>query len=227
MSTINDAGHGGTDPGAVANGVQEKVWALEASEYVNKRLNELGIKSTQTRSTDEGMTNTERTNRVKNSGAMICLSHHFNAGGGEGVETIHSIHSNPELATKIAHAIRDAGQRFRRVFSRQGSNGDYYFMHRMTGSVQTIIIEYGFLDNLSDVNKLKSKEYREKLYEAVVKVMCEHYKVAYKPIQATEKQSATNTLYRVQVGAFGVKENAEKLAKELKTKGYNTYIVQD
>lgn len=33
-------------------------------------------------------------------------------------------------------------------------------------------------------------------------------------------------LYRVQVGAFKVKENADKLEKELKSKGYNTYIVK-
>lgn len=32
-------------------------------------------------------------------------------------------------------------------------------------------------------------------------------------------------LYRVQVGAFGVKENAERLAEELKKKGYSAIIV--
>ena len=33
-------------------------------------------------------------------------------------------------------------------------------------------------------------------------------------------------LYRVQTGAFSVKSNADKLAAELKKKGFNTYIVQ-
>jgi N-acetylmuramoyl-L-alanine amidase len=35
---------------------------------------------------------------------------------------------------------------------------------------------------------------------------------------------APQTLWVVQVGAFGVKANAEKLAKELKDKGYDTLI---
>jgi hypothetical protein len=33
-------------------------------------------------------------------------------------------------------------------------------------------------------------------------------------------------LYKVQVGAFSVKENAEKLLAELKAKGYNGFIVE-
>lgn len=37
----------------------------------------------------------------------------------------------------------------------------------------------------------------------------------------------TKKLYRVQVGAFSSKANAEKLAKELKGKGYSTIIKQD
>jgi len=32
-------------------------------------------------------------------------------------------------------------------------------------------------------------------------------------------------IYRVQVGAFAVKESADRFATELKTKGYNTIVV--
>lgn len=39
-------------------------------------------------------------------------------------------------------------------------------------------------------------------------------------------QSGKNTMYRVQMGAFRNKENAERLAKELNDKGYETYIVE-
>ena len=40
---VIDAGHGGSDPGAVANGLREKDFTLEAANYIYKRLNELGI----------------------------------------------------------------------------------------------------------------------------------------------------------------------------------------
>lgn len=41
------------------------------------------------------------------------------------------------------------------------------------------------------------------------------------------KTGTTKKLYRVQVGAFSSKANAERLAKELKAKGYSTIIKQD
>lgn len=41
-----------------------------------------------------------------------------------------------------------------------------------------------------------------------------------------DPQPETDTLYRVQTGAFAVKANADKLAAELKAKGFDTYIVR-
>lgn len=40
----------------------------------------------------------------------------------------------------------------------------------------------------------------------------------------SEKKEEANVIYRVQVGAFGKKENAEAMAAELKAKGYDTII---
>lgn len=176
---IQDGGHGGIDGGAAFNGHVEKVYALEAAAYVNRRLNALGIKSSMTRTSDVYLDSVPRTNIIKQSRAKVCLSHHFNAGGGDGTETIHSINSNGKLATLIAKSIAAAGVNFRRVFSRKGSNGDYYYMHRMTGNVQTVIVEYEFLDG-PDNAKLKDKAFREKLYEGTVKAVCEYENVTYK-----------------------------------------------
>lgn len=41
----------------------------------------------------------------------------------------------------------------------------------------------------------------------------------------TPSESNTQTLYRVQVGAFSVKANAERLLNDLKSKGYDGFIV--
>jgi N-acetylmuramoyl-L-alanine amidase len=221
---IQDAGHGGIDPGAVANGQQEKVWTLEAALYINGRLNALGISSGVTRSKDMTLDSEERTKIVRNSGAVYCLSHHFNAGGGEGVETIHSIHSSNVVASKIANYISDVGMKFRKVFTRKLLSGkDYYYMHRDTGKVQTVIIEYGFLDNKYDYSKLKNSVFRHRLYEAVVKAVCEIESTPYSPTEIKH----VKTLYKVQVGAFADKENAQRLSKELQNKGYKTIIVEE
>lgn len=85
---VVDAGHGGVDPGAVANGLQEKDFTLEAALYMYDRFNELGIPVKLTRDTDETLSKTERVNRILNAFGnnenVIVLSNHINAGGGEG-----------------------------------------------------------------------------------------------------------------------------------------------
>lgn len=175
-----DAGHGGDDPGAVGNGLVEKNLTLQISNYQYARFQALGIPAALTRTTDVTLTPSQRTKLVRDSGAKYCISNHINAGGGEGVEAIYSIFSSAKLATMLAQAVADCGMKFRRVFTRSGTGGkDYYFMHRETGSVETIILEYGFIDNATDAQKLKDnwKEYAE----AVVKAFCVFLGMPYTP----------------------------------------------
>lgn len=166
---IVDPGHGGSDPGAVGFGKCERDWTLDVAKYVASRLNELGIKTVLTRTTDKTLDSVARTNTVKQSGAKYCLSLHYNAGGGEGVETIHSIYASDKIARAIAEEIHKEGMPFRRVFSKRGKNGDYYYMHRMTGSVETVIIEFGFIDNKKDFERMNTQEKRFNLAEAAVR----------------------------------------------------------
>lgn len=63
--------------------------------------------------------------------------------------------------------------------------------------------------------------------EAICKGICEYFGVTYKA-PATPKPATpttSNVLYRVQVGAYSVKANAERMQKELKSKGYDAIIV--
>ena len=65
----------------------------------------------------------------------------------------------------------------------------------------------------------------EKIGEAIAKGVCNYYGVKYVAAKATTTTATTGKIYRVQVGAFSKKENAEKLKKELEAKGYDTIIV--
>ena len=82
---VIDAGHGGDDPGASGNGIIEKEYTLRISEYIYNRLRELGFDVKMTRTTDETISPTERVSRVLNafgnSGDVIVVSNHINAGG--------------------------------------------------------------------------------------------------------------------------------------------------
>src|SRR5690625_4300567 len=187
---IIDPGHGGKDPGGGSNHLwKEKDKALKISKYQQNRFKELGVSVVMTRTSDVYLDSNPRAKKVRESGAKYCISNHINAGGGEGAETIHSIHTDGKLANLILDEIVSEGQRKRRVFTRKLSNGqDYYFMHRLTGNVETVIVEYGFADNANDTNRI-AKNWKA-YAEAVVRAFCKHIGHKYvAPGKTTDKPS--------------------------------------
>lgn len=190
---IIDAGHGGADAGAVGFGVLEKDWNLKMSTYQYNRLKELGAKVAITRTGDQTLEPVQRIAKVKNK-YDYCLSNHFNAYNGKahGVEAIHSIHASPKLADKMVQVVVEAsGLAFRRVYSREiAPNRDYYFMHRMTGTTETVIIEYGFIDHTEDFKFYQNETNFIKVAEAMVELLAEMLGVQYLPKKSStfEKQ---------------------------------------
>ena len=67
--------------------------------------------------------------------------------------------------------------------------------------------------------------------EAIAHGICDYFGVAYKaaeqPKPARPEQPATDKLYRVQVGAFASRANAEKMVQRLKAAGFDAFIRQD
>ncbi len=148
------AGHGGTDPGAMYKGYFEKELTLPLAKRVGELLKEFN--PVVVRKTDSTLNPNERAGIIKDNYAF-CLDIHFNAGGGSGIETIHSIYSKngKRLAEIIANQLKsNINLPLRRVFSRQGISGDYYYMHRQTGSTCTVIVECLFLDSDKDLLQL-------------------------------------------------------------------------
>lgn len=80
-----DTCHGGNDPGAIGNNLQEKDLNLRAAQYMYKRLQELDIPSVIIRDSDETLSKNDRIKRVidayDNSPNTILISNHINAGG--------------------------------------------------------------------------------------------------------------------------------------------------
>ena len=68
-------------------------------------------------------------------------------------------------------------------------------------------------------------EHMREMAEYTVRAICDILGVAFVDPYA-KPEEPEETLYRPQVGAFKDKANADRLAAELKAKGYSTYIVQ-
>ena len=67
--------------------------------------------------------------------------------------------------------------------------------------------------------------------EAIAQGICDYFGVTYKPVEqpkpARPEQPAEQKLYRVQVGAFASRANAEKMVQRLKEAGFDAFIRQD
>ena len=92
-----------------------------------------------------------------------------------------------------------------------------------------VLTEILFIDNKADSDHLKSEEFLESAARGHVKGLERAFKlkrVQKQPKAPNEQQETTSgELYRVQVGAFKEKANADKLGQELKEKGYSVHIV--
>lgn len=197
---IIDPGHGGTDSGATGNNLLEKDYNLLISKYMYDRFKELGVPVAITRDSDTTLSPTDRVNTILNkfgnSSDVILISNHVNSGGGEGAEVIYALRNRDTLAKRILENIGAAGQTTRKYYQRRlpsDTSKDYYFIHRNTGNLEPLIVEYGFIDDTKDVEFLK-ENYKE-LAEAVIAAVANYIGVPYTP-----PEGITTNTYVVQKG---------------------------
>lgn len=214
---VIDAGHGGDDPGSSGNNIIEKDLNLEISNYMYDRFKSLGVPVKIIRSTDETISPTERVNRVLdaygNSKDVILISNHINAGGGEGAEVIYALRNTATLPNLILDKLEDQGQIIRKAYQRRlpsNTSKDYYFMQRNTGDVQSLTVEYGFLDNAKDAEKLKNNW--PKYVDAVVEAVVEY--IGLTPSQNTYTVQNGDSLWSI-AKKFNVSVEDLKLANNL------------
>ncbi len=174
MRVCIDPGHGGTDPGAIANSIIEKEVNLKVALLVKQMLKTHSIEVVITRTVDEYVTHTERATKANQAKADLFISIHHNAApsvaargleiyhsvlGGEGKRLAEFVHQRyqaliPELPTRgIRTRIRDDGS-------------DYYAVIRLT-AMPAIIIEGGFLTNAEDAKLIKQKHFQERQAQAI------------------------------------------------------------
>lgn len=188
MKVIIDAGHGGSDPGAVAFGTYEKDLNIAFAQKLADNLAKKGYEVDSSLINDINYGSTELTSLIVQSGAKLCISCHNNAANGSarGLEVIHSIYSDGALAKEIINKVAKTGYIVRTAYSRASyvySDADYYFIIRETyPDVETIIVEFGFMDNSEDFNLLTSEEWQNTLTSAVADAVS-----SYLPLPAEVK----------------------------------------
>ena len=232
---VIDAGHGGEDPGTVANGITEKDYTLKISEYIHNRLDEMGIPNEMSRTSDVTLDSNSRPSKIQSfygdGSDVIVVSNHINAGGGDGAEVIYALRNSDTFSKKIAKELEMTGQNVRKYYQRRLPSNpakDYYYIMRDTPNNETVIVEYGFADSSGDdVNQIKNNW--EELAEAVTKAIVEY-------AGGTYQAPLDSNYYTVQSGdslwsiskKFGITidelKQANNLSSNLLSVGQNLYI---
>ena len=188
LVVVLDPGHGGYDPGAIANGTNEKTLTLKIAKYCKDALEKNGrIQVYMTRESDTsvgGATNAsaDLKNRVSfavSKNADLFVSIHLNSAGAAayGAEVYYP-NSNyrsdigqegQKLASSIQKQLVNLGLYNRGVKVRQSENGstypdgsvqDYYAVIHQSkrNGFPGIIVEHAFLTNASDYQKYLSSD---------------------------------------------------------------------
>lgn len=229
------AGHGIDTPGKrcmkALDPNETREWWLNdrICDYVESYLKDYeGYSLLRLDDSDDGKDNPALETRVKNANnwdADFYLSVHHNAGvnGGSGGGIMAFTAPGASTASVAwRNALYDAlikhtGLKGNR--SNPKAEGNYYVLKNT--KMPAVLLELGFMDSKTDVPVILTDKYAQNCAKAIVEVLVARGKLTKKTHVTSD-----NTLYRVQLGAFSKRENAEKLSEELKSKGYQTYIVK-
>lgn len=217
------AGHGGSDPGAVANGLYEETINLNALLACKKELERHGVTVICSRVKDEDDPVQQETAEANASGADIAVSFHANAGGGDGFEAYYYT-TNPngkKLAELCEKYVKALGQNSRGL----KSGNHLYFVRRTT--MPAVLVESFFVDNVKDKAIGDTVAEQAAFGVAYAKAILEYLEIAYKATTAkteTSSKPSSKKLARVIAGTFTNEEYAKARVKELADKGFESYI---
>ena len=215
-------GHSDKDPGAVGYETERKL-NVSVSQYMNDYL--LANYECETKMTPGTMDSlTAICNDANSWGADLFVSNHFNAGGGDGCEIFHHYKggASKTLAQNVLNAIVALGQNSRGLKTKRNALGkDYYQFIRET-KCPAIIVECAFLDS-KDVHIIDTDAEQKAMGKAIAKGVLKELGIAYVEEKPAVKEDGK--IYRVQVGAYRKRENAEAMQKRLKSAGFDAIIV--
>lgn len=229
-----DAGHGYNTAGKrTPNG--EREWTLNNNvcNYITSELTKYeGITVVRTDDTT-GATDISLTNRMKKVQAAkphLFVSIHHNAntskwGSWTGVEAYAHPQAptlDKDLATKAAQYVSAATG----LKNRGMKTADFQVLRECPVSTPAVLVEGGFMDSTIDHPVIISAKGQQAYAQGVVKMIVEYLGLKLKPASNSTTTSSTSgdTYYRVIVGSYKDKANAEKAQKALKDKGFDSFL---
>jgi N-acetylmuramoyl-L-alanine amidase/PKD repeat protein len=167
-----DAGHGGSDPGAVRFGLQEKDANLDIALRLKSKMEASGFTVIMTRTDDRYISLDDRVNMANSSGADIFISIHNNAALSQyahGTETFwcsNGVSGSSQLASLVQSSmVKQIGR------ANRGVKTANFRVIKYT-NMPAALVECAFVSNPTESELLKTADFKEKcavgLFNAIV-----------------------------------------------------------
>jgi N-acetylmuramoyl-L-alanine amidase len=165
LTVVLDAGHGGSDPGAQREGIQEKEITLAIVNRLKNNLEAKGIKVLLTRSDDIFVSLEDRVTLTNQAQPDLFLSVHINAlennSAIHGVETYYKTPQSQALAQSIHDSlVSDLG-----IPDRLVRKARFYVINHT--EVPAVLAEVGFISSQEERAKLISPDYQNQVAQAL------------------------------------------------------------
>lgn len=229
-----DAGHGRNTAGkrVTLNGYPDtREWALNdrIADRLEKMLADYECKVIRvddtTGANDISLVN--RVGKANSAKADIYISIHHNAGihGGSGGGTVVYYYSSNiqrrDQAQKLYNFITDETRLYGNRSQQVLKNGFYVLKNTR---MPAFLIENGFMDSTKDVPIILSESHADKTAEGIRAFVVQELALIKKLV---EEKPTDGKVYKVQVGAYSLKSNAETMQKKLKAAGFDAAIVTE
>lgn len=170
---VLDPGHGGSDYGAIREGINEKDIALDVTRRVAAILKSKGYKVAMTRADDTYVSLQDRVEFSENEAPEIFVSIHVNSAVAtepKGVETHYYHDYSKDLASVVhAHLVKAIDTKDRGLFKSK-----FYVINHTT--VPAILVEMGFLSNEEERAELVTDSRKQKTAKAIAEGIIEYIK---------------------------------------------------
>lgn len=182
---VIDPGHGGSDPGAVGFGLQEKNITLDIA-YELRRLLANYADVTMTRTSDIFLSLSERAAAANRVGADLFISIHVNAGKGTGFESYTYTGASSSTAAVVKPIHEEVAAFYKKKgFTDRGQKKANFAVLRQT-VMPAVLFENLFIDTQKDADKLKDPAFRKEIAGAIATGVIKSMK-----LEAATNQPAT------------------------------------
>ncbi len=169
-----DPGHGGSDPGASGNGLKEKDINLQIALAVRDKLQGMGIVVKMSRDTDTFVSLQDIATGANAAMPDVFVSIHQNSFSDPNANGIETYWWKGSSDNNLASLIQKRLINNTNATNRGVKKNDYYVIKNTL--MPSSLVECGFITNPSEANKLKNKDYQNKLADAIANGTYEYLK---------------------------------------------------